>query len=195
MNPRPFRLAWLVVAAASALAAMPLQASLVEVTTLGISPSTGTNIGTVTGSNLAAGPASPNNTAPLSLDATGAFAQQNVLGLVTLSTPLVTTGGVPLQAGRPYLMTVNGNFDLTLWNFVVTVGALQSSLPLQLAQGNISNLFAVPNNSNVVPLPAAGWLFLGGLATMGAALRRRPRPRPSDGDAGADTCVPRTAAT
>ncbi len=103
----------------------------------------------------------------------GALSQQNVLGMVALSTPLVTSGGVTLQAGLPYLMTVNGNFDLTLWNFVTTLGALQANAPLSLAQGHLNTLLMTSSNNNVIPLPAAGWLFASGLAALGVALRKR----------------------
>lgn len=114
----------------------------------------------------------------LTMDPTAALAAQNMLGVVTLSMPLVVNTSMTLQAGNPYLMTVNGNFDLSLWSFVTTLGALQGNLPLTLAQGNLINLLTPPNSSNVIPLPAAGWLFISGVAALGLAVRKRRQAVP-----------------
>ena len=148
---------------ASAALAAAAQASLVEATAFGSAAPAAL---AAQGATLMTAPA-------LAMDPTAGLAAQNMLGVVTLSVPLVVNTSLSLQAGNPYLMTVNGNFDLSLWSFVTTLGALQGNNPLNLAQGNLINLLTPPNSSNVIPLPAAGWLFISGMAALGLAARRR----------------------
>lgn len=162
--PVSLRVPTLIFLVACALGCAPARASLVETT--GIANSTG-------GASI--------GSAPLAADPTSALAAQNMLAWVSLSVPLVTSGAVPLQTGNSYLVTPSGNFDLSLWSFVTTLGALQGNLPLNLAQGHIVNLLTTPTNSNVVPLPAAGWLFVSGLSVVVVALRKRRHSGPGRG--------------
>lgn len=113
----------------------------------------------------------------VSLNTSGAVTGQTVLGQLTLSLPATTSTGQPIVVNQPFLLTLNSNFELTLWNFITTINAQQAGQMLGVAQGNMGNIqyaFNAPNNG-VVPLPAAGWLFLSGLAGIWGLLRKRVR--------------------
>jgi len=100
-----------------------------------------------------------------------AAALPTMLGVLTVNVP--TGNG---NSTRNYLLTLNNNFELTLWNFIVTLNAQQNGQPIDAALGNLNNITntLTPNTSvGEIPLPAAGWLFLTGLAGLAAARVRR----------------------
>ena len=97
---------------------------------------------------------------------------QNLLGTLLVNVPGVAGAASTTQ---PYLLTSNERFELSLWNFVVSIRAQQNNLPLLVANTNLANVgFNLGSNAAAVPLPAAGWLFCSGLAALvGTAWRRR----------------------
>jgi hypothetical protein len=69
---------------------------------------------------------------------------------------------------------LDSSFELTLWNFVTTIRAFQNGQTLLTARGNMATIeYVLGGTATVVPLPAAGWLFVSGLALLGAVARRR----------------------
>lgn len=126
------------------------------------------------------------NQLSVTLDTSGAG--QTVLGVLNLNipsdiTPFGANSGsnrpVALGLSQPYLLTLNKNFELTLWNFVKTVGAQQTNLPMELAALNLTTLQnTLAAEVAAVPLPAAGWLFVTGLlGLVGSKLKRGAKPR------------------
>jgi len=131
-------------------------------------------------SSLASTAASASAAGPSASLLTTPSALPSLLGLLTVTAP--SSSGTVTQN---YLLTLNSSFELTLWNFIVTLRAHQNGAPLGVALGNLNNInFTLNPNATVseIPLPAAGWLFLTGLAGLAAALRRRgaaPRVAPA----------------
>jgi hypothetical protein len=82
--------------------------------------------------------------------------------------------GLPSYA----LLSFGNGFELTLWNFITTIRAQQNGQTMLTARGNMATIEYVLGGAatTVVPLPAAGWLFLSGLAAL-ALLRRRGAAR------------------
>lgn len=117
---------------------------------------------------------------------------QTVLGVLNLAiTPSQSTlsanagnfssasaGSTPaLGVTRPYLVTLSDNFELTLWNYVTSARAQQSSDPLAVAQGT-ANTLNQTLDASAVPLPGSAFLMLTGLLGFaGMKMKKRNTTR------------------
>jgi hypothetical protein len=169
-----------VAAVLAAASTGPARAALIEIAPAAGTSSTSTTTTTTTTTTTSSG-AVPTAGVPTFSATTGSVANGG--------TPQAPGGAALVAAGIPYLeyANVNGNFELTLWNFIITISAAQNGLPLIVAQGNMGNIPGGNVGTGVVPLPASGWLFASGLVGGALALRRRrqgpgrtaPAPQPA----------------
>jgi len=120
-------------------------------------------------SNGVSGLATQNN--PLVYDATGStvvpgFLSNNAFGAATL-TALGSTASLYY-----YATTAGTGASTTAANFTVFGNSLNTAT-LQLASNGVLTYDLAPAAVSAVPLPAAAWLMVSGLAGVGSMVRRR----------------------